>query len=376
MSIIIGADIVPTDINIALFKEGDVEKLIGTNLIHYLYNADYRVFNLEVPLSNKINPIKKNGPTLCAKTATIVGIKKIGVDLFTLANNHIMDQGEQGLISTIDTLEKNKIAHLGAGMNLAEAQKSFITYINGKRIGFYACTEHEFSIAQENVPGANPFNPLESFDHVANLRKECDYVIVLYHGGKEHYQYPSPMLQQVCRKFVQKGGGLVICQHSHCIGCEEKFGDGTIVYGQGNFIFNSNCGPYSETSLLIKLNDDFSVEYIPLSREKNGVRLAMGVEANAILSAFEKRSEQIKEKNFVTDEYRKFAKKMLDGYMLFCSGYYHKTWLRILNRFCGHHLAGKITNRYSSKEILALRNYIECEAHRELWTEGLLQKKL
>ena len=129
---------------------------------------------------------------------------------------------------------------LGVGENKTISAKPFVLSVSNKKIGVYACTEHEFSIAEDNKPGANPFDPLESFDHVSNLKKDCDYVIVLYHGGKEHYRYPSPMLQRVCRKFVEKGAGLVICQHSHCIGCEEKYLDGTIVYGQGNFIFNTH----------------------------------------------------------------------------------------------------------------------------------------
>ena len=67
---------------------------------------------------------------------------------------------------------------------------------------------------------------------------KCDYTIVLYHGGKEYYRYPSPNLQRVCRYMIEKGTDLVICQHSHCIGCEENYLSGKIVYGQGNFIFD------------------------------------------------------------------------------------------------------------------------------------------
>ena len=63
----------------------------------------------------------------------------------------------------------------------------------------------------------------------------CNSII---NGGKEHYRYPSPDLQKICRKFIDKGADLVVCQHSHCIGCEEKYNHGTIVYGQWNFLFD------------------------------------------------------------------------------------------------------------------------------------------
>lgn len=374
MSILIGADIVPSLSNSDFFSKGNIDSLVGTNLRKILDDADYRVFNLETPLTDSCSPIDKCGPALRADCATIEGIKKIDVDLFTLANNHIMDQGENGLFSTIDSLDKNKIRCLGAGHNLIEARKPFVACIKEKKIGFYACAEHEFSIAGDDIPGANPFDPLESFDHVAELSKACDYVIVLYHGGKEHYKYPSPMLQRICRKFVEKGANLVVCQHSHCIGCEEKYGCGSIVYGQGNFIFDSDNGPYSSTSLLIKVNDDFSIEYLPLMKVDKGVRLAKDEIAQEILRAFEIRSEQIKENGFVEKEYKAFAKNMLNGYLLTCSGYNHKFLLRIINKLTGHRLSRTIVNEYKKNELLAIRNFVECEAHRELWLEGLKNK--
>ena len=376
MSIIIGADIVPTKENIPLFNRGDISALIGTELKQILDNTDFRVFNLETPLTDNVTPINKCGPALSADTSTIKGLGKLGVNLFTLANNHIMDQGELGLRSTWGLLKKKGIHHLGSGENLAQASRPFIVNINGNTVGFYACVEHEFSIAGNDSPGANPFDVLESFNHIVELKRNCDYVIVLYHGGKELYQYPSPMLQRACRKFIQVGADIVICQHSHCIGCEEKFGGGTIVYGQGNFIFSECDSPLEQSSLLIKLTDSMSIEYIPLVKTNNGVRLATGEKAQTILQNFKKRSKDIVQDGFVEDEYKKFATMMLNDYMLTCSGYNHKII---------HHILDKLTLRFFSKfikrvkyrqsELLAIRNYIECEAHRELWLEGLKNVK-
>ena len=374
MSLIIGADIVPTIENSLHFKNGNVEALVGDGLLDVLQKADYRVFNLETPLTDDDTPIDKWGPVLRADCTTIAGIKKLGVDLFTLANNHIMDQGETGLTSTIDLLKKNEISYLGAGENLEQTRKTFIKNIKGKRIGFYACAEHEFSIAREKNAGANPFDALESFDHVVALKAECDFVVVLYHGGKEYYQYPSPLLQKVCRKFVEKGADLVVCQHSHCIGCEEKYANGTIVYGQGNFIFDDCNSPLAEHSLLIKIEDDFSIDYLPLVKTANGVRLATGKDSKKIIDAFKNRSAQIKEEGFVEKEYAKLASSMLQNYLLICSGFRHRKICRILNRLTHGWVIKKLTSAYSKDELLALRNFIECEAHRELWIEGLLRK--
>ena len=187
MSIIIGADIVPTKSNYDLFEKGDVLELVGQELLDILNKADYRIFNLEVPLADTEKPISKCGPNLIAPRSTVNGLKALGVDLFTLVNNHILDQDIQGLDSTRKALDEAGIAYIGVGNTPKEAAKPYIFENAGKKIGVYACAEHEFSIVSDTRPGANPYDPLESFDHVAKLKEQCDFVIVLYHGGKEHY---------------------------------------------------------------------------------------------------------------------------------------------------------------------------------------------
>jgi poly-gamma-glutamate synthesis protein (capsule biosynthesis protein) len=376
MPILIGADIVPTEANKMSFVSGDVNSIIGEELSNILQNADFRIFNLECPLVDVDNPILKQGPLLKAETSTINGIKSLYPNLLTLANNHVMDQGELGLFSTIEILKKEKIQYIGVGKNLNESSKAVLFSFKEKRIGVYACVEHEFSIAGEKNAGANPFDPLESFDHVASLKKQTDYVIVLYHGGKEHYRYPSPMLQKVCHKFVEKGADLVVCQHSHCIGCEEKYLNSTIVYGQGNFIFNTCDGPTAQTSLLVKIDDNLKISYVPLEKYVNGVRLASGESAEKIMNEFYNRGENIKREGFVDAEYNKFAKQNIIGYLLTCSGYYHSPLKRIVNRLCKYGLTSFFAkNAFSKNDLTAIRNFIECESHRELWIQGLKNEK-
>ena len=335
-TLLIGGDLVPTESNIKMFSDGDVLQLLGYELLDVLVDANYRMFNLEAPITDTTVPINKCGPNLTISPATIGGIKKIGVDVFGLANNHILDQGNSGLESTINILEKNRIRHLGAGMNLFEAAKPLIIELGEKRIGVYACAEHEFTIAGENHPGANPFDPLESMDHIVKLKKDdCDYIIVLYHGGKEHYRYPSPYLQKVCRKMVDKGANLIVCQHSHCIGCRENYNNSTIIYGQGNFLFDLSDDELWQTSLLLEVSieDGFFVKELPIVKKQNCIRMAKGKDAENILTNYRDRSLQILQDGFVDREYSKFASSMLNGY---------------LGAFLGGSLLGSTKNRLFS----------------------------
>ena len=372
MKIIIGADLVPTESNSEFFRTGDVKSLLGTELTEYIGSVDYRVFNLEVPLVDNKQPIEKCGPNLIASTDTILGYKAIGTDLLTLANNHILDQGEEGLKSTINLLQENGLEYLGAGINIEEAQKPHVLEIDNKRIGIYACAEYEFSIATERTAGANPFDPFESLEHIKNLKNDCEYVIVLYHGGKEHYRYPSPMLQKTCRKIVDAGADLVICQHSHCIGCEEKYRNSTIVYGQGNFLFDYSNSEFWQTSLIVQLDSSFNIKYIPIQKVGNSVCLASDTEAKKILDDFTKRSNQIIKVGFIEENYIEFARSMISGYLITMSGLSNNFIFRAINKITGYRFANYvISKRYNRKTLLALRNFIECEAHRELFLKGV-----
>lgn len=368
---IIGADLVPTDSNIDLFANADVETLIGKDIKRLLDSANFTIFNLEVPLTDFSTPIKKCGPNLIAPTKTIAGLKAINPYFFTLANNHILDQGEQGLNSTMSLLDKYGIDYAGAGKDVEEAAKPYVLEQDGKKIGIYCCAEHEFTIATEITPGANPFDPLNSLDHIMELKKQCDYVIVLYHGGKEHYRYPSPYLQKVCRKIVDKGADIVVCQHSHCIGCEEKWHEGTIVYGQGNFLFDDCDNEFWNTSLLleVKLSNELEVNYIPICKNKNGVRLADETEAETILKQFHKRSHDILCEDFVQENYSKFAESMILGYYYRISGKVSSFLpIRIINKLSNYLFLKWI---YGSKEKTMIENCLECEAHRELFSQFL-----
>ena len=375
MSILIGADLVPTKSNISLFESGNAEKLLGKELMECLNRADYRIFNLEVPLTDREQPIPKCGPNLIAPTKCIAGYQAMGVDLLTLANNHILDQDQQGLESTVKTLNQAGIAYTGVGSTPEEAVKPYLFTCDGKKIGVYACAEHEFSIVTNHSAGANPIDLLESPDHVAKLKEQCDYVIVLYHGGKEHYRYPSPNLQKVCRKLVEKGADLVVCQHSHCIGCEEKYLHGTIVYGQGNFLFDDSESEFWQTGMLVTINDDFKISCIPLMKNGSGVRLATGETAERILNDFQARSEQIREPAFIETKYQKFAQSMLDNYLCVFTGKYGKFFFRIMYKLTRGRWLANPKRRISEKQRLAMLNYVECEAHRDLLADGLKNAK-
>lgn len=363
---------VPTKSNFRLFTDGMIDKLVGKELINILEKSDFNMFNLEVPLTDSNNCIDKFGVCLKAPKATINAYKALGVDFLTLANNHIMDFGEKGAVDTINVLNEANIAYAGIGCDIHNIKSDYMFENNGCRIGIYCCVEHEFSVASTTCMGANPYRKLNSYLAIKDLKEKCDKIIVLYHGGKEHYRFPSVELQANCRELVDAGADVIICQHSHCVGCEEKYKDSVIVYGQGNFLFDEEENEYWNSGLLVQVNDDFSVSYIPVVKKKETVRLANEKEKALILREFYERSKMILDPGTVQAEYNKFANEMLFTYLYTLSGFRSNILLRVVNKLTKNRF-GKwyLFKKYNKQNLLMLQNYLECEAHRELFTAGV-----
>lgn len=368
--LIIGADLVPTKSNAMLFSDGDCSALVGEELLNLINSADFSIFNLETPLSDIKSPIMKCGPCLVAPTATVKGLSAISPHAFTLANNHIMDQGVNGLMSTMKTLDSAGLQYFGAGRSLAEANEPLVISIAGTTVGLYGCVEHEFSVAGKSSPGAAPYDPLESFDHVKDLASHCNYTVVLYHGGKEHYRYPSPELRRRCRKFAECGADLVVCQHSHCVGCKEEWAGSTLVYGQGNFLFDHSSSEYWKTGLLIEveIGGNSNIKYHPLVKDGAFVRLASESESKEIISGFFKRSREITQDGFIENQFNEYAVSQVNFYIECCLPGSTSLLYRIVNKLCGGNLAERLIGR---KQRLAILNHIECESHSELFAAGL-----
>lgn len=264
---------------------------------------------------------------------------------------------------------------MGCGENETLARKPVLIDAAGLRIGMYSCAEYEFSIAGEKRPGANGFDVLYVLDDIDMLRQISDYVIVLYHGGKEFYRYPVPYVQKRCRRMIKKGADIVLRQHSHCIGCHEKWGAGEILYGQGNFLFHREDDAYRRTGLLagIDINDGkCTIEYLPVVRTGSGVRFAKGQEKHKILEGFEERSRQIGQEGFVQKQYQEFADGMLRQYYNMSAG---KLSLipRVLYKMGFRNAYRGV---YSKPHRLTLLNNLRCEAHRDIFIQGLIDETL
>ena len=205
-----------------LFRNLDVKGLFG-DVPSVFSDSDRVLVNLECALTEKETPINKKGPNLKGPLETAEILRRIGATDCAISNNHIMDYGIPGLTDTKNILEKLGLSYTGCGENYEDSRRNLVMEKDGIRVGIIAVCEHEYCYALEDRPGARPFDPFDTLEDVRAAKSECDFVVVLYHGGKEQSLYPSPRLRKACRAMVKCGADVVLCQHSHCIGCYEEY---------------------------------------------------------------------------------------------------------------------------------------------------------
>ncbi len=219
--------------------ENNMYKSLFGKTIDVIHDSDVSIVNFEFPIVfNSEHPISKCGPNLKGQKNAVNAIKFAGFNVCTLANNHILDQGEECCVATKLYLEKNGIATVGVGDNIDKASMPLYCKNKNETIAIVNCCEHEFSVASKTTVGANPLNPIQQFYKIKEARNKANYVLVIVHGGHEHYQLPSPRMKETYRFFIDAGADAVVNHHQHCYSGYEIYNEKPIFYGLGNFLFD------------------------------------------------------------------------------------------------------------------------------------------
>ena len=312
--------------------------------------ADFAVANLECALTDRETRIRKCGPNLKGKPEYAGVIAAAGFTHLGLSNNHVLDFGVQAMRDTVAAVRAAGMTPFGYGENDQDSRKPQIIEKDGRKLAILAVCEHEYSYALPDQFGANPFDPFDTMEDIAEAKKEADWVVVMYHGGKEQCEYPSPRLRKACRAMARAGADLILCQHSHCIGCHETYRGAQIVYGQGNFNFVAHGDhPHWRSGLMLEVDfgEGVDVRYLPVVTGDAGVTLAEGKRKEEILAAFEARSETLQD---------------------------DAAWLAAWKAFCDSmpYYRDAVKNAYidvpegeECRQVFP--HYLDCEAHLDVW---------
>lgn len=361
-TVIVGGDIYPVGKIQKAFIDGNAEAIFN-DLLADIAAADLSVVNLEAPLVSKETPIEKPGGVLGASIGASIGFVAAGWDVLNLANNHSFDHGVQGLMETFRTIKRAGLAYVGAGANIEEAQRPFIKEINGERIVIYAMAEREFSVADQKTPGANPLD-LINFVNAIHKHKQNGFFIVLIHGGKEFYPYPSPEMIRRCRFMVDMGADAVICCHTHCPLPWEIYANRPIIYGLGNLVFEPLHEPLPSwhegyLARLTFMDGQINFDAIPYiqSKDGTGAKKLNAIEKKKFFDGMEKKNNHLKDSSFIEEKWLNFCCHQKDQYLSTLFGY--KKLMRKMKKVL-------LPILHSREDIQRALLLTQCETHHEI----------
>ncbi|KNY26210.1 CapA family protein [Pseudobacteroides cellulosolvens] len=225
-----------------------------------LSGADISMINLECPISTRGTKAKDKQYTFRAKPSSVDVLKSAGIDIVTLANNHVLDFGKDAMLDTFTYLDKAGIKYVGAGNNLDKASMAKYYNINGFNVAILG-SSHVIPVVEwaagKNKPGvATTYNPARLLSEINIAKKKADIVVVYLHWGTERNTKPDTYQRNLAKKYIDSGADLVIGSHPHVLQGFEYYKGKLIAYSLGNFVFTN---VKNDTMILnVKFNKDKS----------------------------------------------------------------------------------------------------------------------
>ena len=349
MKLILCGDLCPTGLTRPYFDAGDLTALMG-DALSVIRGGDFAVVNLECALTDGGHAIRKLGALQKGRPADAAVTAAAGFTHVGLSNNHTLDYGVAGMRDTVRAVQDAGMVPFGFGENDRDSRRTLYLEKDGLRVGIVAVCEHEYTYALRDQFGANPFDPFDTMEDIAEAKANADRVVVMYHGGKEQCEYPSPRLRKACRAMVRAGADVVLTQHSHCIGSRECYRGGEILYGQGNFLFLEDLdNPQWRSGLIAELDlgETVCVQYHPVVVTETGIRLAGGAEKETLLTELSRRSAVLQNEDAWLAEWDKFCRTM--------SYYVDAVSLAFRD----------VPEGERCRQVFP--HYLDCEAHTDVW---------
>ena len=273
-------------------KEG-VYGILSESVIDIMTNSDLMVANNEFTVSDRGEKMPGKYYTFRASPKRLSIYSEMGVDLVTLANNHVYDFGSIAFNDMIDSLNEYKIPYIGAGKNIEEAKRPYYFIINGYKIAFVNATRAEKIIltpeATETEGGVfRCYDPTNLINLIKDVKKESDYVIALIHYGKEDSHELEDVQVESSKQYIDAGADVIIGSHAHVLQGIEFYKDKPIIYNLGDFIFNDET---KDTGIFqIKLSNDGNMEYyfIPALEQDEYTKLLSGEEKQRVINNMNK----------------------------------------------------------------------------------------
>lgn len=227
--------------DVYLGDENKTASICGGELEDIMSACRIRCCNLEGSFARKdfkFQKILKAGPSLIQSQNAAKILLMSGFNTFCMANNHIMDYGEEALKFTQEELDG--YTQVGVS-NLPEYVE---LDLEGVKIALFSVAENSFG-CERCTEGIGYLHFLREglYEKISDIKKQGKYVIVNVHGGAEILDIPLPEIRRLYRSYVDAGADLVVGHHPHVLQGYEDYQGGRIYYSLGNFYFDREQEP-------------------------------------------------------------------------------------------------------------------------------------
>ena len=232
--------------------------LLSKHVLDFFHSADHTVANVEGALIDAVDDGSRGVFFHSMNPEATRVLKNIHADIWSIGNNHTMDAGREGVISTRKIAADLGCRTIGAGLNETEAsQPVYLDEAGG--IGMFCVSYmNECIPATATEPGTFRWDDLDAIKRrIDEIKARCRWCIVVSHGGEEFTSLPIPYTRDRYLKFLELGADVVVGHHPHVPENYELFDNGkAIFYSLGNFIFDTNYQRvhlYTDVGVLLKL---------------------------------------------------------------------------------------------------------------------------
>ena len=249
-------------------QENGIEDCISAPLLQRMRQADILLVNNEFCFSDGGSAMPGKQYVFRAQTKNVQILQQMGVDIVSLANNHVFDYGEDAFMDTLDTLRGAGIPYVGAGRDRAEAMLAQYFIAGGMKVAYVAASRAEKYILTPEATDTQP-GVLRCYDTalllqaVETARQNADVVVVYPHWGTENTTRLEEVQVELGRQLIDTGADLVIGAHPHCLQGIEFYQGRPIVYSLGNFWFNTATVDTALLEVTIEEPGSFSVVVQP-----------------------------------------------------------------------------------------------------------------
>ena len=241
-----------------------------------LKSADFTALNFETAVTSRGTPQPKTYHFRTTPTA-FTALRDAGIDLITMANNHVLDYGQTGLADTLAAAKTARFPYVGIGVNAAAAWAPYVTTIKGVKIAIIGVSQvAELAsswVATRSRPGeANAINLPRTLAAVRAARKLAPVVIVFMHWGTEGQACPDPNQLSLAPRLAAAGASIIIGAHAHMLQGSGWLGHTFVAYGMGNFLWWEHS--YSTATGVLKLtlhpHAPLTAQFIPAVVSRTG----------------------------------------------------------------------------------------------------------